>query len=92
MTENLTSELSFTVAQRSVAGKKTQNEDAIGIRLPKGATLINKGAVFVISNSMISEWYPSNQSCLAEGIYKEMGILLCVSYWHLSLYCLLIWW
>ena len=45
-------ELSFTVAQRSVAGNKPDNEDAIGIRLPKDALLKNKGAVAVIADGV----------------------------------------
>ena len=50
--KHLASELSFTVAQRSVAGKKTDNEDAIGIRLPKDSLLTNKGAVAVIADGV----------------------------------------
>ena len=45
-------ELSFTVAQRSVAGKKSDNEDAIGIRLPKESLLKNKGAIAVIADGV----------------------------------------
>ncbi len=48
----MASELSFTVAQRSVAGIKAENEDAIGIRLPKDALLTNKGAVAVIADGV----------------------------------------
>ena len=52
MTEYLAAELAFTVAQRSVAGKKPQNEDAIGIRIPKGNLLNNKGAVAAIADGV----------------------------------------
>ena len=45
-------ELSFTVAQRSVAGNKPDNEDAIGIRLPKDSLLKNKGAIAVIADGV----------------------------------------
>ena len=45
-------ELSFTVGQRSVAGIKPQNEDAIGIRIPREAILRNKGAVAVIADGV----------------------------------------
>jgi len=45
-------ELSFTVGQRSLAGIKTVNEDAIGIRIPKGDLLKNKGAVAVIADGV----------------------------------------
>lgn len=52
MVENLETELSFTVAQRSEAGIKPDNEDAIGIRIPKGSLLSNKGAVAVIADGV----------------------------------------
>jgi len=45
-------ELTFTVGQRSVAGLKPDNEDAIGIRIPKGSLLSNKGAVAVIADGV----------------------------------------
>ena len=45
---HLEGELTFTVGQRSVAGNKSENEDAIGIRIPKGTVLNTKGAVAVI--------------------------------------------
>ncbi|NRB40298.1 MAG: bifunctional protein-serine/threonine kinase/phosphatase [Pseudomonadales bacterium] len=45
-------ELSFTVGQRSVAGIKKQNEDAIGIRIPAADILRNKGAVAVIADGV----------------------------------------
>jgi len=52
MSEQLVAHLSFTVAQHSVAGAKPQNEDAIGIRIPEGLTLTNKGAVAVIADGV----------------------------------------
>lgn len=52
MPEHLQAELSLTLAQLSVAGHKPQNEDAIGIRIPKGALLCNKGAVAVIADGV----------------------------------------
>lgn len=45
-------ELNFTVGQRSVAGIKADNEDAIGIRIPKGNLLNTKGAVAVIADGV----------------------------------------
>ena len=45
-------ELALTVAQRSVAGVKPDNEDAIGIRIPKDTLLSNKGAVAVIADGV----------------------------------------
>ena len=52
MSEQSLAHLSFTVAQHSVAGVKPQNEDAIGIRIPQGLTLTNKGAVAVIADGV----------------------------------------
>ncbi len=45
-------ELNFTVGQRSIAGIKADNEDAIGIRIPKGNLLATKGAVAVIADGV----------------------------------------
>ena len=50
--DHLDSELMFTVGQRSVAGKKAQNEDAIGIRIPAAGLLGTKGAVAVIADGV----------------------------------------
>ncbi|MEZ0150894.1 MAG: protein kinase [Candidatus Reddybacter sp.] len=52
MSEQSVAHLGFTVAQHSVAGAKPQNEDAIGIRIPEGLTLTNKGAVAVIADGV----------------------------------------
>ena len=52
MAEHLEAALAFTVAQHSSAGKKPDNEDAIGIRIPAGALLSNKGAVAVIADGV----------------------------------------
>lgn len=52
MAEHLQTTISFTLSQRSLAGLKPQNEDAIGIRIPKGALLSNKGAVAVIADGV----------------------------------------
>jgi len=49
---HLEGELNFTVGQCSMAGKKPNNEDAIGIRIPKGALLSSKGAVAVIADGV----------------------------------------
>ncbi len=67
----LTSELSFTVAQRSVAGKKSQNEDAIGIRLPKDSVLSNKGAVAVIADgvSAAEAGKEASETCVHNFLY-----------------------
>ena len=50
--EQIQAELSFTVAQRSVGGNKSDNEDAIGIRIPKGSVLSNKGAAAAIADGV----------------------------------------
>ncbi len=52
MADQSIAHLSFTIAQHSVAGVKPQNEDAIGIRIPEGPTLTNKGAVAVIADGV----------------------------------------
>jgi len=52
MAEHLEAELNFTLAQRSIAGVKPENEDAIGIRIPKSTLLSNKGAVAVIADGV----------------------------------------
>jgi len=52
MSDQSVAHLSFTIAQHSVAGVKPQNEDAIGIRIPEGLTLTNKGAVAVIADGV----------------------------------------
>jgi len=52
MAEPLAAELTFTLAQRSIAGVKPDNEDAIGIRIPKSNLLSNKGAVAVIADGV----------------------------------------
>jgi len=49
---HLEGDLNFTVGQRSVAGVKPDNEDAIGIRIPKGNILSTKGAVAVIADGV----------------------------------------
>mgnify|MGYP001942308854 FL=1 len=52
MAEQIQAELSFTVAQRSAGGNKADNEDAIGIRIPKGSVLSNKGAAAAIADGV----------------------------------------
>ena len=52
MAGNRQGELTLTVAQRSASGVKAQNEDAIGIRIPTGDLLRNKGAVAVIADGV----------------------------------------
>ncbi len=52
MSKQSVAHLSFTIAQHSVAGAKPQNEDAIGIRIPEGVTLTNKGAIAVIADGV----------------------------------------
>jgi len=71
MGKPLASELSFTVAQRSVAGKKPENEDAIGIRLPKDSVLKNKGAVAVIADgvSAAEAGKEASETCVHNFLY-----------------------
>ena len=69
--KHLANELSFTVAQRSVAGKKAENEDAIGIRLPKDSLLTNKGAVAVIADgvSAAEAGKEASETCVHNFLY-----------------------
>lgn len=71
MVDYLANELSFTVAQRSVAGKKPENEDAIGIRLPKDSVLTNKGAVAVIADgvSAAEAGKEASETCVHNFLY-----------------------
>lgn len=69
--ENRTSQLSFTLAQRSEAGRKPQNEDAIGIRIPEGLTLASKGAVAVIADgvSAAEAGKEASETCVHNFLY-----------------------
>lgn len=49
---HLPGNLRLSVGQHSVAGRKTQNEDAIGIRIPDGNLLITKGIAAVIADGV----------------------------------------
>lgn len=49
---HLSSQLKVAVGQTSVAGTKNNNEDAIGVRIPTGALLTNKGIVAVIADGV----------------------------------------
>jgi serine/threonine protein phosphatase PrpC len=44
--------LQLVVGQASAKGRKSQNEDAIGIRIPSGVPLMTKGVVSVISDGV----------------------------------------
>ena len=44
--------LQLAVGQASDKGHKSQNEDAIGIRIPSGVALMTKGIVSVISDGV----------------------------------------
>ncbi len=49
---HLLGKLNLAVGQYSVAGRKAQNEDAIGIRIPSGNLLTTKGAAAVIADGV----------------------------------------
>lgn len=49
---HLADKLQLDVGQHSVAGRKDQNEDAIGIRIPSGNLLTTKGAAAVIADGV----------------------------------------
>ena len=71
MVKKLANELSFTIAQHSVAGNKLENEDAIGIRLPKDSVLTNKGAVAVIADgvSAAEAGKEASETCVHNFLY-----------------------
>lgn len=52
MTEHLQGKLSLSIAQKSIAGTKACNEDCIGIRVPEGNALTNKGVAAVIADGV----------------------------------------
>ena len=49
---HLPGQLSLTVGQYSMAGRKARNEDAIGIRIPEGNLQTTKGAAAVIADGV----------------------------------------
>lgn len=49
---HLSSALTLSVGQHSAAGRKPDNEDSIGIRIPEGNLLTTKGAVAVICDGV----------------------------------------
>ncbi len=71
MADHLEAELNFTIAQRSVAGVKPDNEDAIGIRIPKSTLLSNKGAVAVIADgvSAAEAGKEASETCVHNFLY-----------------------
>jgi len=71
MVDHLKSEYSFTVAQSSIAGVKPQNEDAIGIRIPKAPLITNKGAVAVIADgvSAAEAGKEASETCVHNFLY-----------------------
>lgn len=52
MTEHLAGKIGLSIAQKSVAGRKQANEDSIGIHLPTGSALTNKGVVAVVADGV----------------------------------------
>jgi serine/threonine protein phosphatase PrpC len=50
--KHLQGKFKLSVGQYSVAGRKAQNEDAIGIRIPDGNLLTTKGAAAVIADGV----------------------------------------
>ena len=53
--DHLQSCLKVSCAQRSQAGKKSVNEDSMGIRIPEGAALTHKGVVAVVAEGLGSD-------------------------------------
>lgn len=50
--DHLKQQLLIQVGQYTSAGARPQNEDAVGIRVPEGLTLVTKGAVTVIADGV----------------------------------------
>ncbi|QFU74301.1 bifunctional protein-serine/threonine kinase/phosphatase [Halioglobus maricola] len=50
--KHLSGDLALRVGQYSAAGRKAENEDAIGIRIPDGNLLTTKGAVAIIADGV----------------------------------------
>jgi serine/threonine protein phosphatase PrpC len=49
---HLKGNLTFSIGQHSSAGRKSDNEDAIGIRIPEGTLLSTKGAAAIIADGV----------------------------------------
>jgi protein phosphatase len=60
--------LELLVAQRSVAGRKPENEDCVGYYCPDGTTLTTKGAVALIADGVSSAeaGKEASQTCIRE--------------------------
>ncbi|MET0357669.1 MAG: bifunctional protein-serine/threonine kinase/phosphatase [Cellvibrio sp.] len=52
--DHLQSTLNIRFAQRSEAGKKPENQDTVGARIPEGNTLTNKGIAIAIADGVSS--------------------------------------
>ncbi len=52
--EQLQSALGITFTQRSIAGRKPDNQDTVGARIPEGAQLANKGIAIAIADGVSS--------------------------------------
>lgn len=68
---HLHADAKFTVGQRSEAGVKPENEDAIGIRIPEGPLLSNKGAVAIIADgvSAAEAGKEASETCVRNFLY-----------------------
>jgi serine/threonine protein phosphatase PrpC len=67
----LSNQATFTVGQKSIAGIKNDNEDAIGIRIPEGNTLNTKGAVAIIADgvSAAEAGKEASETCVRNFLY-----------------------
>lgn len=68
---HLHSEAKFTVGQKSDAGVKPDNEDAMGIRIPEGSLLSSKGAVAIIADgvSAAEAGKEASETCVRNFLY-----------------------
>lgn len=51
---HIRSDFSVSYGQATEAGLKTQNDDCLGIRIPEGTTLVNKGVAMVLADGVSS--------------------------------------
>lgn len=68
---HLSSVIEFSIGQKSVAGRKDDNEDAIGIRIPDGLLASTKGAVAIIADgvSAAEASKEASQTCVRNFLY-----------------------
>jgi len=68
---HLNADISFALGQKSIAGKKDDNEDAIGMRIPEGLLASTKGSVAIIADgvSAAEAGKEASQTCVRNFLY-----------------------